>query len=125
MLQLKLTILIVVFFLCKISFGATGECTGNHHGSSVVLRAHNLNLLNRSGAVGQVFVDGREVARFYNRDSSVNILLKKVTARNAHGEMLAGKLHNVRTGAATVSRLLIPAFGIDFTNFNVKCRSSN
>ncbi len=108
--------------LCAGSHAATSECTGQFRGRSVVLKAYNINLTNFSRASGVVIVDGRQLAQFERKDTSVNLLLWKVSTLNSFGESVSGKLLN-RKGDALVTRINIPSYGVDFRNFPLKCRT--
>lgn len=98
----------------------TATCSGKVQKSNLYFEAHG-NPLNKSKGRGLVKINNRVVAEFQGAEAKVNYLAYTFSIRNDRGDVVRGKLNNVRTGASTVTLMDLPGEGIHLVNVPVIC----
>lgn len=113
----------IVMFLASFSLSAmaaTARCEGVHRGVRIIVNAQG-NPANTRAGTGSISVGGRRVAVFDGDQLSVNYLMRSMRVANDHGDRAEARMTNIRTGAGIITRLVVPAFGIDYRNVPVVC----
>ena len=70
---------------------------------------------------GHVKINGRVVALFDGDAARISYLRRSFTISNARGDVVEGKLNNLSTGAATLTKLILPGEGVRIVNAPVNC----
>lgn len=116
---LALTVLSGAMFSVNVS-AATATCSGRVQGAKLFFMAKG-SLMRKNDGAGLVKINGRVVAQFDGDAAKISYLKKSFTIRNARGDLVEGKLNNLNTGAATLTRMVLPGEGIRVVNAPVNC----
>lgn len=121
----KTLLILCLTLMINASYAAAriGGCTGEYKGISIEMKGVMSDNSNLDTARGTVSVDGREVAAFEGSFFEMSILRRSFSVRNDHGDYAQGKVTNVFTRSAVLTRLYIPGYGIDFRNVHITCWS--
>lgn len=117
---MKLFLAVIIATLSLPTMAAIGRCVGTHRGAKIIVNAQG-NPANTRNGTGSISVAGRQVAQFDGDQLRVNYLTRTMRVVNDQGDRVEGRLHNVISGVSTITRLLIPAYGIDYRNIPVVC----
>ncbi len=107
-------------FIVPEAEAATASCQGKVRGHTLSFYARGSLLRTRDG-VGHVKINGRIVAQFDGDTAKINYLSKSFSIRNDRGDIVEGKVNNLRTGASTLTRMVLPGEGIRIVNAPVTC----
>ena len=107
-------------FIVPEAEAAVATCQGKVNGNTLSFYAQGSLLRTRDGA-GHVKINGRVVARFEGDTAKINYLTKSFSIRNDRGDVVEGKVNNLRSGASTLTRMVLPGEGIRIVNAPVKC----
>jgi hypothetical protein len=121
----KLSLILCLSVIANASYAAAriGGCTGEYKGIPIEMKGAMSDNSNLNTAHGTVLVDGREVAAFEGSFFEMSILRRSFSVRNNQGDYAEGKVTNVFTRSAVLTRLYIPGYGIDFRNVHIRCWS--
>lgn len=111
--------LLTFALLSTAAFASKGGCTGTYKGKRIILDGNLLSSLD--DATASVIVDGRIVAYFDGADVKLNYLFQSFKVRNNQGDYAEGKLTNLVKKTGVLSRLSVPAYGIDFRDIPMAC----
>ena len=114
-----LTTVLTLSISCNV-FAIAGGCKGMHEGVEVLANGYGEGNDPRNVS-GTVSVDGREVARFDGRDASINFLLLRGKVTNGQGDIVEAKVTSMTELTGVVTRLYVPAYGIDYRNIPMQC----
>ena len=98
-----------------------GGCSGIYQGKKVSFTGFMGHINYLDTLTGSLEVDGREVARFEGRDVQLSFLSRTFVVKNDQGDMAEGKLNNPIRKTGVISRLYVPAYGIDYRNIAMSC----
>ena len=115
----RLVMSLSLIFLTSNAFAGIASCSGIYQGKRVVLHGLMENTLN--DASGSVSVDGRVVANFDGPDVKVNYIFLSFKVANAQGDYAEGKLTNIGQKSGILTRLSVPAYGIEYRNIPMNC----
>ncbi len=118
---MKLFLAVILASLSLPTFAAIARCEGVHRGSRIIVHAQG-NPTNTRNGTGHISVAGRQVAQFDGSQLRVNYITRTIRGANDQGDRVEGRLNNLSSGASTITRLQIPAYGIDYRNISVVCR---
>lgn len=113
------TCFLALGLMATSAFAGTGGCTGTYKGKRIVLNGNLLNALD--DATASVSVDGRIVAHFDGSDVKLNYIFQSFKVRNNQGDYAEGKLTNLVKKTGVLSRLSVPAYGIDYRDIPMAC----
>ena len=99
---------------------ATASCNGKVGQYKLHFQARG-SLIRKNDGVGFVKINGRVVAEFDGDAARISYLKRSFTIRNDRGDIVEGKLNNLRTGAGTLTRMVLPGERLNFTNSPVNC----
>lgn len=116
---LVLSVLTSALFSFQAS-AASAKCSGKVRGNSLYFYAKG-SLTNKNDGVGHVKINGRVVAQFDGDYAKINYLFKTFTIKNNRGDIVEGKLNNLMSGAATLTKMILPGEGIRLFNVPVDC----
>lgn len=118
----KLIMCLMTSLLATSAFadGGTGGCTGIHQGKKIILNGL-MSSRNLDNATASVVIDGRTVAHFDGADLKLNILFRSFKIRNDRGDYAEGKLTNIAQKSGVLTRLSVPAYGIEYRNVQMSC----
>jgi hypothetical protein len=102
------------------AFGATATCKGKVQGKRLFFKAQG-SVTRMEDGNGIVKINGKTVAHFDGEAAKVDYLRRKFSIRNQRGDVVEGKLHNIRTGASTLTKMVLPGEGITMFNVPVTC----
>ncbi len=114
---MKMTVLVFLSLLSTLANALTGNCVGTRGRDRIVVV---LSGTQQNGS-GSVSVAGRQVARFDGPDLRVNFVMQSIRARNAHGDVVEARVTNLSRQTGVLSRLIVPAYGINFSQVPVQC----
>jgi len=117
---MKLVVTLVFGMLSLKTWALNGSCWGGS-GSNRVVFTLTGNQGNTSSGEASVEVAGRQVARFDSRDVQINLVFQSIRARNAHGDVVQAQVTNLARQTGVLSRLVVPAFGINISRLPVQC----
>lgn len=117
---MKLVFALLSLVLSTGAFAIAGGCKGMHEGKEVLAEGYGEGNDPRNVS-GTVTVDGQEVARFDGQDASINFLLLRGKVTNEHGDIVEAKVTSMTALTGTVTRLYVPAHGIDYRNIAMNC----
>ncbi len=118
---MKFIIVLILASFSLSAFAAIARCEGSHRGSRIIVHAQGNPANTRDGS-GYISVAGRQVAQFDGDQLRVNYFTRTIRGANDQGDRIEGRLNNLRSGASTITRLQISAYGIDYRNISVVCR---
>jgi hypothetical protein len=116
---LILSILTSALFSTQVS-AATATCQGRYKNVRLSFLAKG-SLMNKNDGSGYVKVNNRIVAQFDGDYARINYLMRTFSIRNHRGDIVEGKLNNIRSGASTLTRMILPGEGIRLFNVPVDC----
>ena len=102
------------------AYSATATCNGKVGALRLNFFAKG-SLLRKNDGNGHVKINGRVVAQFDGDAARISYLRRSFTISNARGDVVEGKLNNLSTGAATLTRLVLPGEGVRLVNAPVNC----
>lgn len=114
----------VLLLTSAVSFAAgpgKGGCSGVHQGKKVSFNANMTDIDYLDNLTGAVYVDGRQVATFTGYDVNLSLLARTFRMANGQGDIAEGKLSNPLRKTGVMSRLYVPAYGIDFRDIKMSC----
>lgn len=115
---MKFAALMFVSFMTVQANAMTGQCVGTKNGERILISLAG----STSRGSGTVEVGGRLVARFDGPDLRINYVMQTIRARNAHGDVVEARVTNLSRQTGVLSRLIVPAYGINFSQVPVQCR---
>lgn len=122
--MLKIIIMIVTLaLLSSAAFAGRGGCAGVHKGKRIIFNGLITNPMDTSTGNGNISVGGRVVAEFDGEDLKINYLFQTFKATNNHGDLVEGKVTDMRKMTGVMKRLYVRGFGIDYRNIPMKCWS--
>lgn len=113
-------LLLLGLFTTGSALATTASCNGKVRNNSLFFFARG-SVLRMSNGSGLVKINNRIVAEFEGAHAKVNYFTRTFSIRNNRGDVVEGKLNNVRTGASTLTRMELPGEGIRLSNVPVKC----
>jgi hypothetical protein len=123
MLKIWVTLLTVSLFSFQVLSSTRLECHGTHKGIPILISGEVPGLIPSEmiEATGHIEVDGRVVTSFNQSDVKFNIFLMTFEAKNNHGDLVQGRVTDVKNMRALIRRLYVYGHGIDFTNISIRC----
>jgi len=121
--MIRILMILSILSTAMISFqagAATATCNGKVGSLNLNFMAKG-SLLRKNDGSGFVKINGRLVAQFDGDAARISYLRRSFTISNARGDVVEGKLNNLNTGAATLTKLVLPGEGISISNKPVKC----
>lgn len=121
--MIRILVALIVFattVFAQTASAITATCAGKIQRSSLYFEAHG-NPLKKSEGKGFVKINGRVVAEFQGAEARINYFSYTFAIRNDRGDIVKGKLNNVRTGASTVTQMELPGEGVRLANVPVIC----
>ena len=115
--MMKTAFLAFLSILATQAHALTGNCIGTSRGERIVVVLAGT----QQNGTGSVSVGGRQVARFEGSDLQVNLIMQSIRARNAHGDVVEARVTNLSRQTGVLSRLVVPAYGINFSRVPVQC----
>ena len=112
--------IITTALLSANTHAATANCTGKVQAARLYFEARG-SLMKKRDGVGHVKINNRVVAEFDGDAARINFLTKTFSIRNERGDVVEGKLHSVRTGASTLTKMILPGEGVRLFNVPVNC----
>ena len=109
--------LVIVSLMTANAYALVGNCVGSSRGERIVIVLEG----DQENGSGSVSVGGRLVARFDGPDLRVNLIMQSIRARNAHGDVVEARVTNLSRQTGVLSRLIVPAYGINFSQVPVQC----
>ncbi len=120
--MLKIIVLIVSLSLfTSAAFAGRGGCAGVHNGKKIIFNGLITNPMDTSTGRGNISVGGRVIAEFEGEDLRINYLFQTFKASNNHGDLVEGKVTNMRNMTGVMKRLYVRGYGIDYRNIPMKC----
>jgi hypothetical protein len=113
-------ILVTSILISTPVFAGESGCDGEHEGSKVIFSARSTG--KRTGE-GFVEIEGTRMADFVESDVSLNFIFRTFRLENARGDVIEGKVTNIKKKEIRITKLSIPEFGINFKNFSMSCWS--
>ena len=124
---MKNILLMIIFILIQIQPASAaplrGECSTLVDGKKLVLRGYLSDIFKINSGRGSLHLDGRLISQYDGDDLKVNFFFKNFKLKNAHGELLEGKLINIKEGTGQLTRIYLRSEGIDKRNLNFRCFS--
>lgn len=102
------------------AFAASASCNGKVKNHKLFFFARG-SLMNKNDGSGHVKINNRVVAEFDGDAARINYIRRSFSIRNNRGDIVEGRLLNVRTGAAVLTRMVLPGEGIRVSEAPVKC----
>ncbi|WPU63228.1 hypothetical protein [Peredibacter starrii] len=121
MKKLVFSLLLATTSLAFAAGPGKGGCSGVHQGKKVSFSAYMSDIDYLENLTGGVFVDGRQVATFTGYDVNLSLLSRSFRMANGQGDIAEGKLSNPIRKTGVMSRLYVPAYGIDFRDIKMSC----
>jgi hypothetical protein len=118
-MMLTLTILLSSFYSFAAS-ATTATCQGKYKTARLFFSARG-SLMNKNDGSGFVKINGRVLAQFDGDYAKINYFMRTFAIRNNRGDVVEGKLNNISTGAATLTKLELHGEGIRLYNVPVSC----
>ena len=121
MKKLVFSLLLLTSTVALAAGPGKGGCSGVYQGKKVSFTAYMSDIDYLENLTGGVFVDGRQVATFTGYDVSLSLLARTFRMSNGQGDIAEGKLSNPIRKTGVMSRLYVPAYGIDYRNISMSC----
>ena len=122
--MLKNIVLIVTLSLItSAAFAGRGGCSGVHKGKRIIFNGLITNPMDTDTGRGNISVGGRVIAEFEGEDLRINYLFQTFKASNNHGDLVEGKVTNMRKMTGVMKRLYVRGYGIDYRNIPMTCWS--
>lgn len=102
------------------ALAATATCNGKVGALKLNFFARG-SLLRKNDGSGHVKINNRIVAQFDGDAARISYLRRSFTIRNERGDIVEGRLNNLNTGAATLTKLILPGEGVRVVNAAVNC----
>lgn len=118
---MKMIFAVLTLALSAQAFAISGTCRGVHDGKEVIAEGYGEGNDPRNVS-GTVSVDGVEVARFDGQDASINFILLRGKVTNSYGDLVEGRVTSLTALTGLVTRLYVPAQGIDYRNIEMQCQ---
>ncbi|WP_408096278.1 hypothetical protein ACJVC5_14660 [Peredibacter sp. HCB2-198] len=121
MKKLLFSLLLLTSSLAFPAGPGKGGCSGVYQGKKVSFTANMTDIDYIENLTGEVIVDGRRVATFTGYDVSLSLMARTFRMSNGQGDIAEGKLSNPIRKTGVMSRLYVPAYGIDYRNIAMSC----
>lgn len=124
---MKIFAALLFLLLTSTAFAGGGEfeCFGSIGKKSVALKGSYPGLMSLNSSRATLFVDGREVSRFYPGDMKIKKIAKTVYAKNNHGDVVRGSVVSMKTGEMYASLIMVPGYGIFAFGTKLMCSVYN